>query len=84
MASQLVWKIFSGRTLIATTMYAEDAAALVGLTPAGLVKVDGRIVWREGQESQPAGESYDATAGLMMHRRRKHHAERSARVRGAA
>jgi hypothetical protein len=79
-ASQLVWKVFSGRELVASTMYAEDAALVVANTAQGIVKVDGRIVWREGRESIAASESYDQAAGLMIDRRRQHHAERYART----
>jgi hypothetical protein len=50
------------------------------------VRVDGRIVWREGAESMSAGDSYDAAAELMQRRRAEYHAKRTARraVRGGA
>ncbi len=82
MASPLVWKVFdgTGRTMVASTMYAEDAALVVANTLNGIVKVDGRVVWREGKEEHFAGTSYDYAAGVMTKRRREHHAERYARL----
>ena len=74
MSSPLVWKVYSASgEHIASVRDAEDAAALVGLHDDGKVRVDGRIVWREGQEEDRAGNSYDFAAGVMHQRRRDFH-----------
>ena len=83
MASALVWKVYRGRELVASTRYAEEAAAIVALTGTGVVKRDGRTVWYEGREAQPAGESYDYATAVMHQRVRDHnreHWERYARA----
>jgi len=77
MSSPLVWKVHNGTEQIGSTRYAEDAAALVSLAGEGArVLADGCIVWREGREAQPAGESYDYAADVM-HQRRRAAAERA-------
>ena len=74
MASQLIWKVYNGEgEHIASTRDPEEAAALVGMRDNGKVRVDGRIVWREGQEEDHAGNSYDFAAGVMLRRRREFH-----------
>jgi len=79
MASNLVWKVYSGRELVAATMYAEDAALVVGNTAEGRVKADGRIVWREGRETIPACDYVDRAAAVMTDRRRENFIARNAK-----
>ncbi len=83
MASQLAYKVYNGRELVATTVYAEDAAMVAGNTPGSTVKADGRIVWREGREEFIACDYIDRAAHVMMTRRAQHHTERYARLRQA-
>jgi len=74
MASPLIWKVYNGEgEHIANTMYAEDAAIIVGNTSDGKVRVDGRIVWREGKEERPACDFVDWAADVMLTRRREAH-----------
>jgi len=82
MASQLVWKVYSGKLHVASCHYAEDAAMVVGNTAEGTVKVDGRIVWRDGQEEHPACDFIDWAADLMSRRRRANLAFQMARAQG--
>ena len=80
MASPLIWKVYNGDgEHIASTRDPEEAAALVGLRDDGRVRVDGRIVWREGQEEDRAGNSYDFAAGVMLQRRAEFHRAAQAR-----
>lgn len=79
MASSLVFKVYNEGEHIASCMFAEDAAMVVGNTEAGTVKVDGRIVWREGKEERPACDFVDWAASLMHERRASSHARRYAR-----
>lgn len=80
--SELDYKIFDGDgVLVGSTMHAEDAAALVSLHAHGTVKYRHRTtVWREGRETQLAGESYDFAAGVMIARMRTYLTARSARL----
>jgi hypothetical protein len=79
MASPLVWKVYNDSgEMVAATMHAEDAAVVVSNFTKGRVRVDGRVVWHEGVESQPAGYSYDEAANVMHTRRREHNEERYA------
>jgi len=80
MASPLVFKVYNDGEHIAALRFAEDAAVVVGNTGAGTVKVDGRIVWREGKEDFLAGDSFDRAADVMHSRRRDNHARRYARI----
>ena len=83
MSSPLVWKVYSPTEQVGAVRYAEEAAALVSLYgDGGQVKVDGRIVWREGRESQTAGESFDFAAGVMHGRRRENAEAHYQRVMG--
>ena len=68
MASSPRWKIYRDGEYIGCAKYAEDAAVLVAVS-GGLVR-DGhhRIVWREGKEEFPAGESYDRAGAVMRER----------------
>ncbi len=72
------WKVYDaeGRER-ARTVYAEDAAALVSLLGEGAtIRVGGnaQALWTEGEERQPAGESYDHVRDVV-------HARRNARGR---
>jgi len=50
----------------ASCVHFEDAAGFVAFLGSGsTVRVRARIVWREGQESQSASESYDFAANEM-------------------
>ncbi len=54
---------------VASLRYPEDAAAVIAVqAPGAVVKINGQIVWREGCETQPAGESYDYAARTMANR----------------
>jgi hypothetical protein len=76
MASALVWKVYgTAGEHVASLRYAEDAALIVGNTPDGVVKVDGRIVWREGHEQVTACDNVDLAADWMGRRRRVHYAQ---------
>lgn len=68
MASPLTWKVYnSAGEYMAATRYPEDAARLVG--DGDTIKgPNGRIVWREGKEDQPAGESVDHVAMVVQER----------------
>lgn len=55
-----------GGVLMAATKYAEDAARLV--EDGWTVHYSGHVLWREGHEAQPAGESYDGAAAIMYDR----------------
>ena len=83
MSSPLVWKVYSGGgvEMVGSLRYAEDAAALAAQTPDAIVKVDGRIVYRNGTDGD-AGDSYDEAAGLMRLRRQKHAAAYYGRLYG--
>jgi hypothetical protein len=83
MASPLVWKVFKGKQLVGATRYAEEAAALVSLQSDGIVRADGRIVWREGYSAGRdghAGVSYDDAAKVMVMRRANHAQQRYERL----
>ena len=69
--SPLIWKVYRDGEMVASLRYAEEAAAVVALGGAAVIKVNGRIVWREGREAQPAGESYDYVAALCRARRQR-------------
>jgi hypothetical protein len=76
----LVWKVYKGTELVASTKYAEEAAAVVSLSgDGGTVKRDGRVVWREGKEQMSAGDSYDFATEVMHNRVRDHNREYLAR-----
>lgn len=65
------WKVInpSGK-YVASCLHAEDAACLVALYGDGaqINYAHRTIVWREGKESQPAGESYDHVARICFDR----------------
>ena len=60
---------------IASCKYGEDAAALMALYGNGAkIKYQhGVTVWTEGEEAQPASESYDYVAQVIIERRRAAH-----------
>jgi hypothetical protein len=75
MASPLVFKVYTPEGIVASCKFAEDAAAVVALhTDRGTIQWDGRIVWREGREDQPASDSYDYVAQVVGNRIREIHA----------
>lgn len=63
MASSPYLKVYNGNEYVACCKYAEDAAAIVASYGDGTTIRYGHpkryIVWTEGAENQPAGESYD-------------------------
>jgi len=54
---------------VATCKFAEDAAAVVASYEGGTIR-DGhrKVVWHEGDESDTAGNSYDAVAQTIYRR----------------
>ena len=72
MAKSPLFKVFRGAEYIGCCKYAEDAAALVAVGGTGDVRWNGHsksdIVWREGSEAFPAGNSYDGAADVMRER----------------
>lgn len=82
MASSPNLKVYRRGEYIAACKYAEDAAAIVAMESeaegdhACQGKADtfiknghsGSILWHEGHEGQPAGESYDFVARLVYMR----------------
>ena len=62
------FKIYREGEYVAACKYAEDAAAIVGVS-GGLVKYDhGRVIWREGEELIEASQSYDEAGAIMVKR----------------
>lgn len=70
MAISPQFKIYNGKEYVAACKYAEDAAALVAVLGEGASIRYGHslVVWREGQEFESAGESYDGAAETMFAR----------------
>lgn len=78
----LRFRVFLNKSMIATFMYAEDAAALLasygphepGVEPVLTIR-DGfnrnRLLWTEGEEEQSAAESYDHVATVVFDRIQK-------------
>jgi hypothetical protein len=58
---------------VAACKYAEDAAALVAVLGTGTtIRLGHRfVVWTEGAEAIPAGESYDTVAATIAERERE-------------
>lgn len=55
--------------LRATCTYAEDAGALVSFLGDGSTIREGKkVLWKEGEEEQSAGESYDFVAETVWRR----------------
>lgn len=66
-------KIYSAKgDFLGSLVYAEDAAAVVALQGVGATIRNGHarrnVVWHEGEEDQPAGESYDFVAEVIASR----------------
>jgi hypothetical protein len=66
-------KIYSNKgDYLGCTVYAEDAAVLVASLGVGATIRNGHakkhIVWHEGEEEQPAGESFDFVAEVVYSR----------------
>jgi hypothetical protein len=66
-------KIYSAQgDFLGSAVYAEDAAAMVAVQGAGATIRNGHakrnVVWHEGEEEQPAGESYDFVAQTIESR----------------
>lgn len=74
MAASPRWKVYSADgEYRAACKYPEDAASLVSFLGDGATLRDGHrvrdVVWREGAEDQPAGESFDHVAAVATARR---------------
>lgn len=68
MAASPSYKIYREKEYIGCAKYAEDAAAMVGVS-GGVVKYEHRLIlWREGKEHISASESYDEAAEIMQQR----------------
>jgi hypothetical protein len=63
------WKVYRDKEYVAAFKYAEDAAMLVACAGGEIRHGHNLVVWREGAEEFPAGESYDRAARIMKHRR---------------
>lgn len=77
MAASPMWKVYRGRDYRAACKDIEEAACLVAFLGDGsTIRCEHALVlWTEGQEDQPAAESYDhvvevVTARLDEHRAR--------------
>lgn len=65
---------------VAALRFFEEAAMIAALGDR-VVKVNGRIVWKEGREEFSAGDSFDRAASVMRNRMMEHTDERLDRVR---
>ncbi len=73
MAGSPQFKVYRDGEYIGCTKYAEDAAALVGVS-GGVVTWGHRlVVWREGEEEMLAAESYDGAGQIMFDRVQEMH-----------
>lgn len=61
-------KIHRGGEYVASCKYFEDAAAIAGMTPGTIVKWHRWTIWREGEESISAADSWDEAAQIMRDR----------------
>jgi hypothetical protein len=70
MAAAPKWKVYLAGEYRAACKYLEDAAMIVaGLGHGAQIRLDhGRPLWVEGEEDQPAGESYDHVRDVVMRR----------------
>lgn len=85
MSDKKEWKVYQGKEMVAATVFAEDAAALVGMGGERTVKFRGRIVFRgpiDEESGVDASDSWDGAAAVMWERAREHQAERLRRLRG--
>lgn len=72
----LPYKIYRDGKMVGQALYAEDAANMAGFRgEGGIIKINGRIVWREGKEVLWAADSADGAAEIMHIRLAKHHEE---------
>lgn len=76
------YKVYDGDEYLAAVKDSTLAAALIGaaLGEGAIVKLNGRIVWREGEENIRAADSYDTAAAIMNRRASEHYEERLARL----
>lgn len=67
MSSSPPIKVFRDGKYVAACHFFEDAAAIAAMTPGTKVRWhhDGPVIWVEGLEEIPAGESYDRAAQIM-------------------
>lgn len=66
MAASPQFKVYRDGEYVAACKYAEDAAAVIAATGSGEVRHGHRVVvWREGREGFPAGDSFDRAAQVM-------------------
>lgn len=77
MAASPFWKVYQAKEYRAACKYVEDAAALVAFLGDGAqIRAEHTLVlWHEGQESQPAAESYDHVAEVVSKRLQEHRAK---------
>lgn len=71
MASSPRWKVYNpDGKYVASCVHEEDAACLIAMYGKGAQIRDGHVkkVWIEGEEAQPAGESYDFVAYTIENR----------------
>jgi len=86
MAASPRWKVFNPQgEYVASCKHVEDAAAIVSSYGEGATIRDGyttrSIMWTEGKEKQPAGESYDFVHAVVTGRARERaQARQAARV----
>lgn len=75
MAASPKYKVYSNKNeYVASCKYAEDAAAIVSMRGDGTTIRLGHsvVLWTEGQENLPAGESYDNVAEVCDAREDAH------------
>lgn len=83
MAGSPVFKVYSSEGLyIAACKHAEDAAAIIAMRGEGATirYQHGKVLWKEGSEVQPAGESYDLVSDTVNGRLQAHHADNHKKV----
>ena len=71
MAVSPVYKVYVGGRYVASCRYITDAATIVALNGDGSeirYRHDGPVLWREGREEFPAGESFDRLAEVARAR----------------
>jgi hypothetical protein len=67
----MTWQIRFNGEYRGETVYAEDAAAFVAFLGEGATISNGpHLLWTEGEEDQPASESYDHVANVVHTRLR--------------
>ena len=72
MGASPIWKVYNDQDeYIASTKYVEDAAVLISANMGGTIRnghAKANILWTEGAEDFPAGESYDGVAQVVHQR----------------